>query len=647
MNEDNKNDRNPDTGGRGGLSWGAILVVLLVLIFILPWLTSGMGSAAGAEISYTDFRAQLEKGNVQSVVVSGDKIQGTLKSAIPVAPAPGQPLGQPQAQSTTRFLTYLPSFGDPQLLQTLERQGVEIKAQPANNGSWLGGLLGLLPLLILVLLGLSFFRNMRSQGQDILSFGKSRVKRYSPSREKVTFGDVAGVDGAKRELQETVEFLKDPGRFRRMGAHNPKGVLLVGPPGAGKTLLARAVAGEAGVPFYSIGGSDFMEMFVGVGASRVRHLFGEAKKNAPSIIFIDELDSVGRQRGAGLGGGHDEREQTLNQLLSEMDGFEPNESVIIIAATNRPDILDHALLRPGRFDRQVTVDLPSTQDRVEILQIHARNKPMAGDFDIEKTARNTPGFSGADLANLLNEAALFAVRRRASQITQNMVDEARDKILMGLERKNLMLTDYDKKLLAYHEAGHAVVAAVLPHTDPIHKVTIIPRGQAMGVTQQMPERDRYIYDKDYLTARLAVMMGGRAAEELKMDTITSGAESDLKQATLLARKMVLDWGMSEQLEHVALGSGRKQVFLGEDIGQPREYSDETAREVDEEVKKILNQVYELARSLLREHAEALDRVADQLIEREEIAGSKVLELVGVKREEEPHTQVAASRAPRI
>ena len=646
MSEDHKNDKNPEPGGKAGLSWGAVLLVILVLIFILPWLTNGMGGGTGApEISYTDFRAQLEKGNIRSVIVTGDRIQGTLKSAPPAAPRQAPGGGPAISQGSDSFTTYLPSFGDPQLLALLERQGVEVSAQPASSGSWLTALLGLLPLIILVMIGLSLFRGMRSQGQDILSFGKSRVKRYSPSREKVTFNDVAGVDGAKRELQETVEFLRDPSRFRRMGAHNPKGVLLVGPPGAGKTLLARAVAGEAGVPFYSIGGSDFMEMFVGVGASRVRHLFGEAKKNAPSIIFIDELDSVGRQRGAGLGGGHDEREQTLNQLLAEMDGFEPNESVIIVAATNRPDILDHALLRPGRFDRTVTVDLPSTQDRVEILQIHARGKPMAGDFNVEKSARNTPGFSGADLANLLNEAALLAVRRRATQITQNMVDESRDKILMGLERKNLMLTEYDKKLLAYHEAGHAVVAAVLPHTDPIHKVTIIPRGQAMGVTQQLPDRDRYIYDKEYLTDRLAVMMGGRAAEELKMDTITSGAESDLKQATLLARKMVLDWGMSELLEHVALGSGRKQVFLGEDIGQPREYSDGTAREVDEEVRKILNQVYSLARSLLREHAEALDRVAAQLIEREEIAGSKVLELVGVKREEAP--QVAASRAPRI
>ncbi len=646
MNEDRKDDKIPDTGGRGGLSWGVILVILLVVIFILPWLTGGMGGANGAaEITYTEFRHQLEKGNIESVIASGDKIQGVLKNPIPVPPQPGQtPVSS--SQTATRFQTYRPAFGDDRLLEELERQGVEVRAQPENNNSWLTALLGMLPLLILVFIGLTLFRSMRGQGQDILSFGKSRLKRYSPSRERVTFSDVAGVDGAKRELQEIVEFLRDPGRFRRMGARNPKGVLLVGPPGAGKTLLARAVAGEAGVPFYSIGGSDFMEMFVGVGAARVRHLFSEAKKSSPSIIFIDELDSVGRQRGAGLGGGHDEREQTLNQLLSEMDGFEPNESVIIIAATNRPDILDPALLRPGRFDRQVTVDLPSTVDRVEILQIHARNKPMAGDFDIEKTARNTPGFSGADLANLLNEAALLAVRRRASSITQSMVDEARDKILMGLERKNLMLTEYDKKLLAYHEAGHAVVAAVLPHTDPIHKVTIIPRGQAMGVTQQLPERDRYLYDKDYLTDRLAVMMGGRAAEELKLGTITSGAESDLKQATLLARKMVLDWGMSEHLEHVALGSQRKQIFLGEDIGQPREYSDETAREVDEEVKKILNQVYDLARALLAEHAVALDRVAAQLIEREEIAGSKVLELVGVKREEHS-PQVAASKAPRI
>jgi cell division protease FtsH len=637
MNDNGPEKKGPEIGGKGGLSWGVILIVLLAVIFILPWITSGSaGAMSASEISYSSFRQQLERGNVKSVTVSGEKIQGILKNPIGVQ-APGE-----QEANATSFVTYLPSFGDEQLLGLLEKQGVEVRTQPSSNGSWLTALVGLLPLVILIMIGFTLFRSMRSQGQDILSFAKSRARRYTPSRERVTFDDVAGVEGAKQELQEIVEFLKDPSRFRRLGARNPKGVLLVGAPGTGKTLLARAVAGEAGVPFYSIGGSDFMEMFVGVGASRVRHLFAEAKKSSPAIIFIDELDSVGRQRGAGLGGGHDEREQTLNQLLAEMDGFEQNESVIVMAATNRPDILDSALLRPGRFDRRVTVDLPTFQDRVEILQIHARGKPLASDVDMEQVSRNTPGFSGADLANLLNEAALIAVRRHADKIRQQMIDEARDRIIMGLERKNLVLTENDKKLLAYHEAGHAVVAALLPHTDPLHKVTIIPRGQAMGVTQQMPERDRFIYDKDYLTDRLAVMMGGRAAEELRMGTITSGAESDLKQATLLARKMVLDWGMSDSMEHVALGSGRKQVFLGEDIGQPREYSEETAREVDEEVKKILNQVYEQARSLLTTHGEALDRVAGQLIEREEITGSRVLELVGVRKEiEQP--QVAAVR----
>jgi cell division protease FtsH len=451
---------------------------------------------------------------------------------------------------------------------------------------------------------------------------------YQKQEVKTTFDNVAGAEGAKQELMEIITFLKDPSRIRRLGAGVPRGVLLVGPPGTGKTLLARAVAGEAGVPFFSITGSDFMEMFVGVGASRVRSLFEDAKKNAPCIIFIDELDSIGRRRGAGLGGGHDEREQTLNQLLSELDGFEHNENVIVMTATNRPDILDPALLRPGRFDRRITVDLPSTKSRLEILRLHSRTKPLDDNVDLEKLARGTPGFSGADLENLLNEAALLAVRSDRSVILSEDIEAARDKILMGLVRQGLALTDDECRLIAYHEGGHAIVAALLPNADPVHKVSIIPRSRSMGVTQQLPEREKFIYDMEYMLDRLAVMMGGRASEELVFNTSTSGAGNDLVQATKLARKMVLEWGMSERFMHMALGGADGEVFLGEDLAKHREYSEQTAREVDEEVQSILHKAYQRARKTLEEKRAELDRLVDLLLEHEEIDGNAVLQLTG-------------------
>jgi len=440
-----------------------------------------------------------------------------------------------------------------------------------------------------------------------------------------TFDDVAGLEGAKTELKEITSFLKNPGDFDALGGEIPKGVLLVGPPGTGKTLLARAVAGEAGVPFFTITGSDFMEMFVGVGAKRVRDMFSNAKEKSPSIIFIDELDSIGRKRGAGLGGGHDEREQTLNQMLSELDGFEPNEGVVVMAATNRPDILDKALLRPGRFDRQITVNLPTQKHREEILEIHSKNKKMGDDVNLEEIARSTPGFSGADLRNLLNEAALLAARHKRKAIEQQDIDTARDKVMMGLKREGIRLSDDEKKLLAYHEAGHAVVAAVLPNADPVHKVTIIPRGKAMGVTQQLPEKEKLLYKKDYMLDRMAVMMGGRAAETLIFDTATSGAENDLKQLTKLARKMVLDWGMSDKFGNMAFGGQQDQVFLGEQMGSQREYSDSTAREIDEEVKRILQEAYNKAVDTITEHRNVLDRLAEELLEKEEVPGSKVMD----------------------
>jgi cell division protease FtsH len=518
----------------------------------------------------------------------------------------------------------------------LESQGVEVETQPEQMFSWFDIAINVLPILLMVGFAYMLFSQMRGRGDgnvfSIFSMRESQAKLYDRRQERTTFDDVAGLRGPKAEIREVISFLKSPERFQRLGGEIPRGVLLIGPPGTGKTLLARAVAGEAEVPFFSITGSNFMEMFVGVGASRVRDLFKEAKKSSPSIIFIDELDSIGRRRGAGLGGGHDEREQTLNQLLSEMDGFEPQEDVIVIAATNRPDILDPALLRPGRFDRRINVDLPTLQDRAEILKIHARDKKISDDVDLKRVARGTPGFSGADLENLLNEAALLAARKDKSAVESEDIEDARDKVLMGLERESVALTDEECELIAYHESGHALLAALLPHADPIHKVTIVPRGRAMGVTQQLPERDKYIYRREYMLDRLAVMMGGRAAEDLVLGTSTSGAENDLKQAAQLARKMVLDWGMSKHLEHVALGGGSEKVFLGQQIAQRREYSEQTAREIDEEIKSILNESYERATSTLQAHRQDLEQLASILLEKEEIPGEEVLELLGIDQD---------------
>jgi len=612
---------------RGCGTWGGIVWLLLALLTAV-WVWNMISGPDQVQISYSAFTQQLENGNVQQVTVKGEEIRGQLKEPVETETA------RAGVVEYEEFITYLPSFGDEGLLATLHEQGVEVRTEPQSDFNWWVLLLNFLPLIVLVGLGYMLFSRTQSQGSGIFSIRKSGAKAYTRHRQRTTFDDVAGARSAKAELEEVIEFLRNPNRFERLGGEMPKGVLLVGPPGTGKTLMARAVAGEADVPFFSITGSNFMEMFVGVGASRVRDLFEEAKKAAPSIIFIDELDSIGRRRGAGLGGGHDEREQTLNQLLSELDGFEPNEDVIVMAATNRPDILDSALLRAGRFDRRITVDLPTMKARYEILKIHARNKPMADDVNLERLARGTPGFSGADLENLLNEAALLAARKEREAIEQRDIEEARDKVLMGLERENLALTDEECRLLAYHEGGHALVAALSPNADPIHKVTIVPRGRAMGVTQQLPERDKVVYAQDYLLDRLGVMMGGRAAERLVLNTITSGAENDLKEATRLARKMVMDWGMSERLGHVALGSRREQVFLGEEIAQRREYSEVTAREIDEEVERIVDQAYGRATELLEENREKLDRIAEALLEREEIPGDEVLELIGLEPQRE-------------
>ena len=630
--------------GRGGpqsptFNWKLIFWLFILFFLVGPWISKQFISK-GTEISYSTFRDQLEVGNVGKITVQGEKISGEFKKPAEKKNPEGKPVPYKD------FFTYLPSFGDDKLLPMLEAQKVDIVTQPRKDVSFWGEILaGMLPFLILIGLGIFLLRKRGlGGGQSIFSFGASRARLYERRKEGTTFRDVAGAHGAKIELQEIIEFLKDPARIQRLGGKAPKGVLLVGAPGTGKTLLARAVAGEAEVPFLSITGSDFMEMFVGVGASRVRSMFNEAKKIAPAIIFIDEIDSIGRKRGAGIGGGQDEREQTLNQLLSELDGFEANENVIVMAATNRPDVLDSALLRPGRFDRRITVDLPSLKDRVEILKIHARNKPLSDDLNLEEVARGTPGFSGADLENLLNEAAILAARKNKDRIDQKDIDEAVDKILMGLERENIAVTNEERRLLAYHEGGHAVVAAVLPNTDPIHKVTIVPRGQAMGVTQQLPEREKYIYPKEYMLDRLAVMMGGRAAEEVVVGTATSGAEDDLKQATRLARRMVLEWGMSQSLGQMAMGDGHENVFLGQEIAQRREYSEATAREVDEEIKKILKESYDHAVDILQKHRDGLDRVAKDLLQKEEITGKEVLELVGVETKQASADKSASKSA---
>lgn len=623
-------------------------VLLAVILVFLGW--SMFLSRAGPEkVKYTTFLRQLNEDNVAEVTIKGDKITGTLREKVhkpaqskagqggsDAQGASGQNADQqersPQGTAYTHFVTYLPSFGDPDLMDVLQSRDVPVQTEPKSDTNWWYLILTLLPFVILIWLIYAQFRQFQGQGGEggLFSIGKSRARLYERSQESTSFDDVAGAEGAKTELSELVSFLKDPGKIRDLGAEVPKGVMLVGPPGTGKTLLARAVAGEADVPFFSITGSDFMEMFVGVGAKRVRSLFADAKKNAPSIIFIDELDAIGRRRGAGLGGGHDEREQTLNQMLSELDGFEANEDVIVMTATNRPDVLDPALMRPGRFDRRIIVDLPSTADRKKILEVYIRNKRLADDVDLDSLARSTPGFSGADLENMLNEAALMAARKEKKIIDNEAIEQARDKILMGLVRQGLALTEEEKQMVAYHEAGHAIVGACLKYADPVHKVSIVPRSRAMGATQQLPEGEKYIYHKQYLSDRLAVMMGGRAAEVLVFETATSGAGNDLQNATQIARRMVLEYGMSGRFEHMALGSQSENVFLGEELGKTRQYSESTAREVDREVESLLSQAFSRARQILEENRQAMDSLAESLVENEEIPGEKVYELLGQK-----------------
>lgn len=593
-----------------------VWVIGALLLGTLVWSIARGDQQAAQSISYSEFRDQVKGDNVARVVVQGDRIEGEYI-------APQTEVGdEGQITEYEKFLTFLPSFEDAELMPLLEKHAVEVQTRPRQTISWFGALLSLAPLLFILMLGLMIFRRMPSGGDGIMSLTKSRARQYDPAKKRITFADVAGSGGVKQELQEVIDYLRDPDRFQRLGAEMPRGVLLAGPPGTGKTLLARAVAGEANVPFFSLSGSDFVEVYVGVGASRVRDMFAQAKKNSPAILFIDELDSIGRRRSGGGYGGNDEREQTLNQLLSEMDGFDRSEHVIVMAATNRPDILDSALRRPGRFDRQVVVDTPTALDRLEILKIHSKNKPLAEDVDLERVARSTPGFSGADLANLLNEAALLSARRDKDAISNAELDEAQDKVFLGLER-NVVMTEEEARLVAYHETGHALVAAVLPNADPVHKVTIIPRGRAMGVTQQLPEHERYLYPKEYLLDRMAVLMGGRAAEELFINSITTGAENDLRQATSMARKMVVDWGMSERLGRVALSS-EGAGYLSDDPYAPRVYSEATAREIDEEIRILVEEAYSRARNILHENSDAVERIVNVLIEQEEITGAELM-----------------------
>src|ERR1700735_3081713 len=508
------------------------------------------------------------------------------------------------------------------MAKTLQDNKVSITVKDTQGNAWWPILLQLSPILIIGAVWYFMIRQMQSGGNKALSFGKSRARLLSMQQKKVTFKDVAGVDEAKEELKEIIEYLREPQKFQKLGGRIPKGVLLVGPPGTGKTLLARAVAGEANVPFFSISGSDFVEMFVGVGASRVRDLFEQGKKNAPCIIFIDEIDAVGRHRGAGLGGGHDEREQTLNQLLVEMDGFESNEGVILMAATNRPDVLDPALLRPGRFDRRVVVNRPDVRGREEILRVHTRKIPLADDVDLQVLARGTPGFSGADLANMVNEAALAAARQNRKAVLMYDFEVAKDKVLMGVERKSLLLSDEEKKNTAYHEAGHALVAAKMPNSDPLHKVTIIPRGMALGVTMQLPIDDRHNYYKNYLETEIAILMGGRIAEELFLTCMSTGAGNDIERATEMARKMVCEWGMSE-LGPLTFGKKEEQIFLGREIAQHRDFSEETARQIDQEVRRLIDEAYQSAYSLVEANSPAMHRLASALLERETIDANDI------------------------
>ena len=603
----------------------AVWVIIALLLFALFNLFQGQSQRAGStDMSYSQFADKVETGEVKSVTIAGDIISGQL--------ADGR-----------QFQTFAPT--DPNLITQLRAKGVDIRAKaPSDDSVFLSILISWFPILLMIGVWVFFMRQMQSGGGKAMGFGKSKAKLLTEKHGRVTFEDVAGVDEAKEDLEDIVEFLKDPHKFQRLGGKIPKGALLVGPPGTGKTLLARAIAGEANVPFFTISGSDFVEMFVGVGASRVRDMFEQAKKNAPCIIFIDEIDAVGRHRGAGLGGGNDEREQTLNQLLVEMDGFEANEGVILIAATNRPDVLDPALLRPGRFDRQVVVPNPDVMGREKILRVHMKNVPLAPDVDAKVLARGTPGFSGADLSNLVNEAALLAARRNKRVVTHAEFEYAKDKVMMGAERKSMAMSEEEKRLTAYHEAGHAIVAMNVPAADPVHKATIIPRGRALGMVMQLPEGDRYSMKLKQMTSRLAIMMGGRVAEEQTFgeENVTSGAQSDIEQATKLAKAMVTRWGYSKELGFVAYGDNQEEVFLGHSVARNQNVSEATSQLIDKEVRRLVDEAYTSAKKILKTKSKDLEALAKGLLEYETLTGDEIKDLIKGKP---PHRDSGASAPP--
>jgi cell division protease FtsH len=601
--------------------------VVMLATAVLLWQVVKTGTPnREQEFNFTAFLNEVDAGHVSEV---------TITSTPNSPPEIHGKFGPKSGKDNQAFKTIAPA-NYPDMIKTLRDKGVAINIKEVNSNNWINLLVSAAPFLLLAAFWIFMMRQMQTGGNKALSFGKSRARLLSSQQKKVTFKDVAGVEESKEELQEIIEFLREPQKFQKLGGRIPKGVLLVGAPGTGKTLLARAIAGEANVPFFSISGSDFVEMFVGVGASRVRDLFEQGKKNAPCIIFIDEIDAVGRHRGAGLGGGHDEREQTLNQLLVEMDGFESNEGVILVAATNRPDVLDPALLRPGRFDRRVVVNWPDAKGREAILRVHTRKIPLAEDVDLAVLARGTPGFSGADLANLVNEAALNAARFNHKTVAMADFELAKDKVMMGAARKSLILSDAERRNTAYHEAGHALVAAFIPGADPLHKVSIIPRGMALGVTMQLPEDDKYTYTKDFLEARVAIMMGGRVSEELCMNHMTTGSGDDIERATELARKMVCEWGMSG-LGPLTFGKKEEQIFLGREIAQHRDFSEQTAIKIDEEVRRIVQHGYECAKQILTDNRETLLRVADTLLEREVLDGQEIKMLIEGKTLPTPST----------
>jgi cell division protease FtsH len=589
------------------------LWLVISLVFVLLYHLFNQPKNTPGTLIFSDFVSTVEKGQVTEVTIQGENISGKL--------ADGK-----------AFKTYMPK--DAQLIPLFREKNVRVSAKPVEDSPWyMNILISWFPMLLLIGIWIFFMRQMQSGGGKAMAFGKSKARLVTDKSKKVTFADVAGVDEAKAELEEVIDFLRDPKKFTRLGGRIPKGLLLVGQPGTGKTLLARAIAGEADVPFLSISGSDFVEMFVGVGASRVRDLFNQGTKIAPCIIFIDEIDAVGRHRGAGLGGGHDEREQTLNQLLVEMDGFESNEGVILVSATNRPDVLDPALLRPGRFDRQVMVPLPDVKGREKILEVHAKKSPLDEDVKFGVIARGTPGFSGADIENLVNEAVLYAARFGKDKVYMSDFEFAKDKVLMGVERKSMVISDEEKRNTAYHESGHALVAKLLPGTDPIHKVTIIPRGRALGLTQQLPEDEKHTYPKKYLLNNIAILLGGRAAEELILKDFTTGAGNDIERATNLARKMVCEWGMSETMGPLAYGKKEEQIFLGREFATHKDYSEDTAKRIDQEVTKLVSSSYERAKQLLIDHMDLLNKIASELLEKEVLNTAELDAIVGVSSED--------------